>query len=94
MSLGFAKQIIRDLVSLCTVIEEFTRQERTWQNVEVSEFNFLGEVLDRRKFRIFHNNSCLLEFRRVWYQATEYAILLRKVNVTYSCVKSRGWLRR
>ena len=33
-------------------------------------------------FVIFHNNSCLLELQRVWYQATEYAILLR--NYTYA----------
>ena len=27
-------------------------------------------------FGIFHNKSCLLELRWIWYQATEYAILL------------------
>ena len=38
--------------------------------------NLVSLVNKRKSFGIFHNSSCILELLRVWFQATEYAILL------------------
>ena len=83
MSLVFAKQVIRELVSVITiVIEEFNLfihvENFFWRNLEVSEFSFLRKSTTRKSlidaFGIFRNTSCLLELRRVWYQATEITL--------------------
>ena len=43
---------------------------------------FVTQIIDT--FVIFHNNTCLLELRRVWYQATKYEILLRNYAHAFS----------
>ena len=52
----------------------YTYRQLTCQNLEVSEFSFLRSQQRGSPWlsplEIFHNNSCLLEFRGVWYLDT------------------------
>ena len=91
--LGFCqKQIIRDLVLSCIVIEKFYLSihvdnlfDRIWKLV-----NLVSNVSQQRgspwldALVIFHNNRCLLELRGVWHIGTEFAILLRNYTHAFS----------
>ena len=71
------------------VLSVYKCWERTWRNLDVSEFSFLRKSTKRTSlidaFAIFITiASCLLELRRIWYRATTYAILLRNYTHAFS----------